>query len=124
MTVALLAGIGLLGGLGATGRFLLDGAVASRLGRGFPFGTLAVNLTGTFALGVLDGAAVGGDAERLAGIGFLGAYTTFSTWALEAHRLGEDGRSRLGLANLAVSLALGLGCAWLGRRLGVALWTR
>jgi fluoride exporter len=121
VTVAVLAGIGLLGGLGATGRFLLDGAVASRLGRGFPFGTLAVNLTGTFALGVLDGAAVGGDALRLAGIGFLGAYTTFSTWALEAHRLGEDGRTRLGLANFAVSLALGLGSAWLGRQLGVAL---
>jgi fluoride exporter len=116
-----LAGIALLGGLGAIARFLLDGAVASRLGRAFPFGTLAVNLTGAFALGVLDGAAVGGDALRLAGVGFLGAYTTFSTWAFEAHRLGEDGRVRLGVANLLVSLALGLGCAWLGHELGTAL---
>jgi CrcB protein len=121
VTAAVVAGIGLLGGLGAIGRFLLDGAVASRLGRSFPFGTLAVNLTGTFALGALYGAAVGGDALRLAGVGFLGAYTTFSTWALEAHRLGEDGRTRLGLANLLVSLALGLACAWLGRELGAAL---
>jgi fluoride exporter len=121
MTLALLAGIGLLGGLGAIGRFLLDGAVSSRAGGAFPFGTLAVNLTGAFALGALYGAAVGGDALRLAGVGFLGAYTTFSTWALEAHRLGEDGRSRLGVANLAVSLALGLACAWLGRELGAAL---
>jgi fluoride exporter len=116
-----LAAIAVLGGLGAIARFLLDGAVASRLGRAFPFGTLAVNLTGAFALGALDGAAVGGEALRLAGVGFLGGYTTFSTWALEAHRLGEDGRIRLGLANLAVSLALGLGCAWLGRELGAAL---
>ena len=116
-----LAAIAVLGGLGALARFLLDGAVASQLGRAFPFGTLAVNLTGAFALGALDGAAVGGDALRLAGVGFLGAYTTFSTWALEAHRLGEDGRIRLGLANLGVSLALGLGCAWLGRQLGAAL---
>jgi fluoride exporter len=116
-----LAAIAVLGGLGAMARFLLDGAVASQLGRAFPFGTLAVNLTGAFALGALDGAAVGGDALRLVGVGFLGAYTTFSTWALEAHRLGEDGRIRLGLANLAVSLALGLACAWLGRQLGAAL---
>jgi CrcB protein len=113
--------IAAVGGLGAIARFLLDGAVSSQLGRAFPFGTLAVNLTGAFALGVLDGAAVGGDALRIAGVGFLGAYTTFSTWALEAHRLGEDGRMRLGLANLLVSLALGLGCAWVGRQLGLAL---
>jgi fluoride exporter len=113
--------IAVVGGLGAIARFLLDGAVSSQLGRAFPFGTLAVNLSGAFALGVLDGASVGGDALRIAGIGFLGAYTTFSTWALEAHRLGEDGRVRLGLANLGVSLALGVGCAWLGRQLGLAL---
>jgi CrcB protein len=117
----IVAGIALLGGLGALARFLLDGAVSSQVGRAFPFGTLAVNLTGAFAFGVLDGAAVGGDALRLSGIGFLGAYTTFSTWTLEAHRLGEDGRTRLGLANILVSLALGLGCAWLGRQLGIAL---
>ena len=117
----IVAGIALLGGLGALARFLLDGAVSSQVGRAFPFGTLAVNVTGAFAFGVLDGAAVGGDALRLAGVGFLGAYTTFSTWTLEAHRLGEDGRTRLGLANILVSLALGLGCAWLGRQLGIAL---
>jgi fluoride exporter len=117
----ILAAIAALGGLGAIARFLLDGAVASRLGRAFPFGTLAVNLTGSFALGALTGAAVHGDALRLAGVGFLGAYTTFSTWALEAHRLGEDGRTRLRVANLAVSLALGIACAWLGRELGAAL---
>jgi CrcB protein len=116
-----LAAIALLGGLGAIARFLLDGAVASRAGRAFPFGTLAVNLTGAFALGALVGAAVSSQALRLAGVGFLGAYTTFSTWALEAHRLGEDGRTRLGLVNIALSLALGLGCAWLGRELGMAL---
>jgi fluoride exporter len=117
----IVAGIALLGGLGALARFLLDGAVSSQVGRAFPFGTLGVNLTGAFAFGVLDGAAVGGDALRLAGVGFLGAYTTFSTWTLEAHRLGEDGRTRLGMANILVSLALGLGCAWLGRQLGIAL---
>jgi CrcB protein len=121
VTAVVVVGVGLLGGAGAIGRFLLDGAVASRIGRAFPYGTLAVNLSGALALGVLHGAGVGGDALRLAGTGLLGAYTTFSTWALESHRLGEDGRLRLGAANLLVSLALGVVCAWLGDRIGAAL---
>ena len=121
MTLLVAVGVGLLGGTGAIARFLLDGAVASRAASAFPFGTLAVNLTGALALGVLHGAGVGGDALRLAGTGLLGAYTTFSTWTLESHRLGEDGRLPLGLANLLVSLVLGLACVWLGDRLGGAL---
>lgn len=119
--VAVVAGVGLLGGAGAVARFLLDGAVSSRVGRAFPYGTLAVNLTGAFALGMLHGAGTGGDALRLAGAGLIGAYTTFSTWTLESHRLGEDGRLRLGALNLLVSLVLGLTCAWLGDRIGARL---
>ena len=121
MTVLVAAGVGLLGGAGAIARFLLDGAVASRVASAFPFGTLAVNLTGALALGVLHGAGVGGDALRLAGTGLIGAYTTFSTWELESHRLGEAGRLRLGAVNVLVSVALGLACVWLGDRLGAAL---
>ena len=121
MSLAVLAGIGLVGGLGAIARMLLDGAISLRAGRAFPWGTLAVNLSGAFALGLLVGAAVGGDALRLAGTGFLGAYTTFSTWMLETHRLAEDGRGRAALANVAVSLAAGLLFAWLGRELGATL---
>jgi CrcB protein len=113
--------VGAIGGAGAIARFLLDGAVSERVGRDFPFGTLAVNLTGAFVLGILAGAALSGDAQRIAGTGLLGAYTTFSTWALESHRLGEDGRLRLGAANLAVSLVLGVAAAWAGRHLGAAL---
>jgi CrcB protein len=116
-----LLGVALLGGTGAVGRFLFDGAVSARLGRAFPFGTLAVNLTGTFALGILIGAALSGDAYRLAATGLLGAYTTFSTWALDSHRLAEDGRRDLALANFAVSLVLGVGVAWVGEKLGGAL---
>jgi fluoride exporter len=122
VTVLVVAGVGLLGGMGAVARFLLDGAVASRVESAFPFGTLAVNLSGALALGVLHGAGVGGDVLRLAGTGLIGAYTTFSTWELESHRLGEAGRLRLGVANVLVSLALGLACVWLGDRLGAALW--
>jgi CrcB protein len=117
----LLVGIGLVGGVGAIGRLLLDGAVAARLARAFPYGTLTVNLTGTLALGVLVGAAVRGDALSLVGTGFLGAYTTFSTWTLESHRLAEDGEMRVSLLNLTLSLTLGLAFAWLGRTIGTAL---
>ncbi len=121
MTAPELIAVGLVGGLGALARFTLDGAVARAVGRGFPFGTLAVNLTGALLLGLLVGAADGGATNRLLGTGFLGAYTTFSTWALESHRLGEDGRLFLGAVNFVVSLSLGLGAAWFGRRLGVVL---
>jgi len=121
MSLPVLLAIGVLGGAGSIARFLLDGAVAVRFGRDFPYGTLAVNLSGSLALGLLVGAALAGDAYRLAGTGLLGAYTTFSTWALESHRLGEDGQLRLGALNFAVSLVLGVGAAWFGRRLGAAL---
>jgi CrcB protein len=113
--------VGLIGGAGAIARFLVDGAVAGRLGRRFPFGTLAVNLSGAFLLGALVGAALDGDAYDIAGTGLLGAYTTFSTWSLESHRLGEDGQLRLGALNFAVSLVLGVAVAWIGRELGAAL---
>lgn len=121
MTALVVIGIGLLGGLGAIGRFLLDGAVSARVSGGFPWGTLAVNLTGAFLLGLLVGAVLEADALRLAGTGLLGSFTTFSTWALESHRLGEDGRLRTGVANFLVSLLLGVAAAWLGRDLGMAL---
>lgn len=121
MSADTLIGIGLLGGLGALSRFVLDGVVSARLGRELPFGTLAVNLSGTLALGVLVGAAASDEATRLVGTGLIGGYTTFSTWALEAHRLGEDGRRAPALANLVVSVLLGGAAVWAGERLGAAL---
>lgn len=121
MSALTVIGVGLLGGAGAIARFLLDSAVGRRLGGGFPFGTLAVNISGAFALGVLVGAALSTDSYRLAGTGFIGAFTTFSTWTLESHRLGEDGQLRLGVLNFAVSLALGVAAAAIGRHLGAGL---
>jgi CrcB protein len=121
VSIVVVLGIGLLGGIGAIGRFLLDGGVGGRLGREFPYGTLAVNLSGAFLLGVLVGAAISEGAFRLAGTGLVGAFTTFSTWALESHRLGEDGELGRGVANFAVSLVLGVTAAWAGRHLGGAL---
>ena len=118
MTPPIVIAIGLVGGAGAIARFALDGAVGRRAGRDFPFGTMLVNILGAFVLGVLAGAAVSGNAYRVLGTGLIGAFTTFSTWAFESHRLGEDGRIALGVVNFAVSLALGIGAAWAGRQVG------
>jgi CrcB protein len=121
MSVLVVLGLGLLGGVGSVARFLLDGTVARRVRRPFPFGTLAVNLSGAVVLGILAGATVSGDAYRLWGIGLVGAYTTFSTWTLESHRLAEERQGRLAAINFAVSLALGILAVFVGRKMGAAL---
>jgi CrcB protein len=114
-------GIGLLGSAGAASRFLLDGVVGRRLGRSFPYGTLIVNVSGALVLGIVVGAALSADENRLAGTGLVGAYTTFSTWMLESYRLAEDGEFAAGLRNILVSLAVGVAAALLGRQIGGAL---
>ncbi|HEY2771448.1 MAG TPA: fluoride efflux transporter CrcB [Solirubrobacteraceae bacterium] len=121
MSVLIVIAVGLVGGIGAIARFALDGAVSRRVGRDFPFGTLAVNLSGAFALGVAAGAVTGANAYRVIGTGLIGAFTTFSTWTFESHRLGEDGELRLGAVNFVVSLALGVLSVWVGRQVGTWL---
>lgn len=76
---------------GAAIRFLIDGLIAQRWERDFPFGTLTINLSGAFHLGLLTGLALAGNALLLAGTATLGSYATFSNWMLETHRLGEQG---------------------------------
>ena len=112
-------GVALLGGAGATSRFLLDAAIAARTGRRLPLGTLTVNATGALLLGLPTGLAARGDVEVLAGAALLGSYTTFSTWMLETHRLAEDGEIRRAVVNVVVTLAVGLAAAALGRAIGM-----
>ena len=114
-------GVGALGAVGALARFTLDTAVSARRPSDFPFGTLAVNLSGAFALGLLVGLEVAGDAMLILGTGLLGGYTTFSTWMVEAQRLGEDGEWRLMWLNLLGPMVAGLGVAGLGWIAGAAL---
>lgn len=121
MSVFLWIGVAALGGVGACARFLLDGAVASRSPFAFPLGTFVVNISGAFVLGFLSGAALEGDAELLAGTATVGAYTTFSTWMLETHRLGEDEEILPMVLNVVLSLAVGIGAAALGRAAGGVL---
>jgi CrcB protein len=115
VSAAVVVGIAVLGGVGAIARFLLDGAVSERTGSAFPWGTLAVNASGAFVLGLA--ASLHEDARRLVATGLIGAYTTFSTWMLETQRLGEDGRLRLGVLNVVLSLAVGMLAVWIGRSL-------
>lgn len=121
MSLPIVVAVGVVGGAGAVARFALDGLVAGRAGRQFPFGTLLVNIVGAFALGILAGAAVSGNAYRLEATGLIGGFTTFSTWAFESHRLGEDGQVALGALNIVISLGLGVTAAWAGRHIGAGL---
>jgi fluoride exporter len=114
-------GVGALGALGALGRFTVDGVVSARRPSDFPFGTLAVNLSGGFGFGLLVGLEVAGDARFVLGTGLLGGYTTFSTWMVEAQRLGEDGEWGLMWSNLAGPMVGGLAATGLGWIIGAAL---
>ena len=118
MSVAVWIAVGLLGGIGALGRFLVDGIVAARTRREFPLGTLVVNLSGAALLGFLVGLGFTGNRLLLAGTATLGSYTTFSTWMLETQRLVEDGEVALAGANVVISLVVGVGAAALGRFIG------
>ncbi len=114
-TALVWAGVMLIGGIGSVLRFLVDRAVARRAARPFPFGTLAVNISGAALLGFLGGLALSKDSALLAGTAFVGAYTTFSTWMLETQRLGEERQMRPVFANIVVSIVLGLAAALLGQ---------
>jgi fluoride exporter len=114
-------GVALLGGCGALARFGLTLLVTDRLHPHFPLGTLAVNLSGAFLLGLLAGTSLDGDGRLLLGAGAIGSYTTFSTWMLETQRVGEAGNGRLAVANILLSLALGLAAVYLGRLLGTSI---
>jgi CrcB protein len=115
------AAVILIGGAGSVIRFLADGLVASAVGRDFPFGTLAVNVSGAMILGLLTGLALGHDQALLAGTAAVGSYTTFSTWMFETDRLAEERQFRRAAANVIVSLVLGVTAAALGRLIGAHL---
>jgi CrcB protein len=120
----LLVGAG--GFFGAILRYLVDGVVTRATGGGFPWGTMVINLTGSFALGLLfalvvDRAALPATIRAPVLIGFIGAYTTFSTWTLESWRLVEAGSWPLAIANLAGSVVLGMIAVVAGLAVGRAM---
>ncbi len=116
-TAAVWVGVALIGGVGSVLRFVVDRAVARRVARSFPFGTLAVNISGAALLGYLGGLVLSKEAALLAGTAFVGAYTTFSTWMLETQRLGEERQLRAAVANIFVSVILGETAALFAQRI-------
>ncbi len=112
-------------GLGGMARYAISGAVARRIGETFPWGTLAVNVSGSFVIGVFaalvaPGAALAG--QHMAGafvmVGLCGGYTTFSSFSLQTLNLARDGEWPRALANMVASAVLCLLAVWAGFALG------
>ena len=121
-----LAGIG--GFVGSTLRYAVTGYVQQwTKSIEFPYGTLAVNLIGCFAIGLLSQLAetrgvLTAEARTLVFIGVIGGFTTFSAFGNETINLWRDGENLLASANIAAHLVLGLGAVWFSRSLAYQIW--
>ncbi len=118
MTVVLIA---LGAAIGAPLRYLVDRAVQARHRTRFPWGILTVNVAGSFLLGVLVAAPVPPAVATMAGTGFCGALTTYSTFSHDTMALARTGAYRHAVGNVAANLIAGLGAAWVGMLIG-GLW--
>ncbi|MGQ0625498.1 MAG: fluoride efflux transporter FluC [Sporichthyaceae bacterium] len=107
---------------GAPARYALDQVLRARTGSAFPWGTFTANLLGSLLLGLVLASAAGGGASPdlvlLTGVGFCGAFTTYSTLAFEVLVLHESRRNRLGTGYLLSTIALGAAAAAVGIELG------
>jgi CrcB protein len=117
-------GIAVAGALGAVARYGVDELIGRRTGA-FPWGIFVVNITGAFLIGVMVEALeprFEGSWVRAAVLtGFLGAYTTFSTFSLDTYRLLDEGHAAQAGANAFGTLAAGLVAVWLGLKVGKAI---
>jgi len=130
MSVLLLLALAAAGGAGAALRFVLDGAIRSRVGTSVPVGTMIINISGSLLLGILVGVIgsinvfqSGQDLPPLftiVGVGFLGAYTTFSTASVETVRLVQTRKTRQALISGLGTLVLAVGAAAAG--VGIGTW--
>lgn len=122
MTVWLFLALAAAGGVGAALRFVLGGLITARSRRAFPIATALINLSGSFALGVVTGVAANGwlapEVSAIVGVGLLGGYTTFSTASVETVRLAQERRFGAalgyGLGNLLACTAAALLGIWVG----------
>jgi len=111
--------VGAGGAIGAIGRYLLSTWVYSLSGRAFPWGTLAVNLLGSLLMGflsvwLLERMTLSDEMRALLMVGFLGAFTTFSTFSIETLLLLEEGAVARAGVNIAVSVIFCIFAAWMG----------
>ena len=120
--------IGLGSALGGMGRFWFSGWVARRLGETFPWGTIAVNVTGSLVIGLLaalsapDGRLlINPRASQFLMVGVCGGYTTFSSFSLQTLNLACEGQWLYAVGNAVLSLALCVLAVWIGHSLGQAI---
>lgn len=114
------------GAVGSAGRYLIATWLAGRFGPGFPWGTLTVNIAGSFLIGLLatfadEFGSIGPQARLFLVVGVLGGFTTFSSFSLETLRLVEQSELPRAVVNVLASLALSFGAALLGVAVGRAL---
>ena len=120
--------VGLGSALGGVGRFWISGLAAQRFGETFPWGTLVVNVSGSFVIGFFA-AVTGPDGRWMVSsrfnsfftAGLCGGYTTFSSFSLQTLRLAQEGEALHAGANVLASVALCLAAVWLGHAAGQAL---
>ena len=119
---AILGFIAMGGAVGACSRYLVSELCATLLGRGFPYGTLTVNVVGSLAMGLLIAAFENGNLatepwRQIIGLGFLGALTTFSTFSMDNVLLMQQGAFfKMGL-NVLLNVVLSISAAWMGFQL-------
>ena len=114
-----LIAIAIGGATGAVLRFWISGQVYAWLGRGFPYGTLTVNVLGSLLMGLLsvlliERLSLGPEWRAVILIGFLGSFTTFSTFSIETLNLIEAGAYSRAMANTLISVVLCIAAAWAG----------
>lgn len=117
--------LGSLGALGACSRYLADRYVMSKVSTDFPLGTLFVNLSGAITLGLFTGAHKAGlvpsEIDTLIGVGFIGAFTTFSTFSYESVALALERSYYFALLNVGISVFAGIISLSAGYAIGVNL---
>ena len=111
------------GALGAILRFLMSSHIYRLFGRDFPYGTLAVNILGSFLMGIffifiIERGMLSAEWRSIIIVGFLGAFTTFSTFSIETLTLLESGELSRAVLNIFLSVALCLAATWLGLLMG------
>jgi fluoride exporter len=120
-----LLGVAIAGLVGAPARYVLDAVISQRTRGVFPWGTLVVNVSGSLVLGFLSGLALyhgfPTTAKTVLGTGFLGAYTTFSTFAYETLAVGREESRVAALAYVTGSVVAGVAAAAAGLALAAAL---
>ncbi len=122
----LLVAIGFAGALGALARYGVSLAALRWLGEEFPYGTLFVNLSGCFLLGVIaeltmEDAGLAPETRAILGTGFVGAFTTFSTFGVETYRAMQAGSWGVAASNVAINVVGGIVLVAPGVSLATAL---